>query len=301
MRAMIVGSLCLGILCTMAAVCPVLAAEEAADVEAMQSRLAKLEGTVKDRAAEEASRRKAILESPDLLDLRATVDQVSKEYAEARNAYQAKLKELTDADMDLSAAVSEGAASAAEIKELQAKILKATTDTILEAGSSWKYLDDGSDPGADWAAADYDDAAWKTGAAPLGYGDRDEATVVESGPADAKHATTYFRTSFAVKDLSKLDGIIAKLVRDDGAVVYINGREVVRDNMPEGDITYQTLAAGTVGGANEQTFHAHEIAKDSLLKGENVLAVEIHQGGPTSSDISFDLELLGKLVASAWR
>ena len=301
MKKMIVGWLCLVIVCTMAAARPARAAGRAAEVKAMKDRLVELEATVKDRAAEVDSRRTKILESADLVELRAVVDTVAKEYAEARSAYQTRLKELNDADPDLGAAISEHTAAEAEIEELQVKILKATTDTILEAGSSWKYLDDGSDPGGEWSAAKYDDAAWKAGAAPLGYGDRDEATVVESGPADAKHATTYFRTTFEVKDLSALDGLLLKLVRDDGAIVYINGQEVVRDNMPEGDITYQTFAAASVGGADEKTFHTHEIGKDSLVKGENVLAVEVHQTSPASSDISFDLELLGKLAASAWR
>lgn len=301
MRKMIVGWLCLGIVCTMAAARPVRAAGKAAEVKAMKDRLVELEATVKDRAGEVASRRKTILESADLVELRAVVDTVAKEYAEARSAYDTKLKELNDADPNLSAAMSEQTAAEAEIEELRVKILKATTDTILQAGGSWKYLDDGSDPSADWSTKEYNDAAWKTGAAPLGYGDNDEATVVESGPPDAKNIATYFRTTFEVKDLSALDGLLVKLVRDDGAIVYINGREVVRDNMPEGDITYQTFAAASVGGADEKTFHTHEIAKDSLVKGENVLAVEVHQTSPTSSDVSFDLELLGKLAASAWR
>ena len=182
-----------------------------------------------------------------------------------------------------------------------AKASNSTTDVIFQAGGSWKYLDDGSDPGAGWSTAKYEDAAWKTGPAPMGYGNGNEATTVASGPAGAKHITTYFRTTFAVKDVSELESLILKLVRDDGVVVFLNGREVVRDNMPQGVITFQTPAAGSVGGIDEQAFQVHEIGKDGIVKGMNVLAAEIHQVGPGSSDISFDLELLGRFVPSAPR
>ena len=301
MNRLIVGWLCSAILCTMAAVCPVLAADTATDVKAMKSRLVELEEAIKDSTAKEAERRKAIREAPELVDLREAVDNASKEYREARGAYEAKVKELTEADQDLASAASKRVAATAEIKELQAKVLKATTDIIVQAGGSWKYLDDGSDPGAGWRAPEYDDAAWKAGPAPLGYGNGNEATTVESGPADAKHCMTCFRMTFDVKDASKLEGLILKLMRDDGAIVYLNGKEVVRDNMPEGEVTSQTLAAGSVGGAAEKAFHVHEIAKDGLVDGTNVLAVEVHQVNHTSSDVAFDLALLGKLVPSAWR
>jgi hypothetical protein len=93
-----------------------------------------------------------------------------------------------------------------------------------------------------------------------------------------------------VEDPSLYFGLTLRLARDDGGVVYLNGTEVFRSNMPTGTITYTTQASST-GSAS--TFVQTTVNPSLLLPGENVLAVEIHQASPSSSDISFDLELIG--------
>ncbi len=165
---------------------------------------------------------------------------------------------------------------------------------LIPKGAVWKYLDNGSDQGTAWTEIDYDDSDWASGPAQLGYGDGDESTKVSYGlKASNKYITTYFRHSFEVVDLSNISSIIVKLLRDDGGVVYLNGNEIARSNMPSGTITYTTLAASTVSGSEEDIFHEFNIEPSSLNIGENVVAVEIHQRSPSSSDISFDFELEG--------
>jgi hypothetical protein len=105
--------------------------------------------------------------------------------------------------------------------------------------------------------------------------------------------TTYFRNTFNVADPSQFESLQVRLQRDDGAVVYLNGQEVVRSNMPGGTIRSDTFASGTVGGGDETTFFEFEIDLGRLQNGSNTIAVEIHQGNGSSSDISFDLELRG--------
>ena len=167
-------------------------------------------------------------------------------------------------------------------------------ETILvPAGSSWNYLDDGSDQGTAWVDPLCDDSTWAAGPAQLGYGDSDEATVVSfGGDSSNKFTTTYFRHEFNVSDLSGIIALKLRLLRDDGAVVYLNGTEVHRSNMP-GSSNYQTFASSTVSGSDEDTFFESFIDLNELLIGQNILAVEIHQRSLTSSDISFDLELVG--------
>ena len=70
---------------------------------------------------------------------------------------------------------------------------------LLPFGSTWKYRDNGSNQGTAWRAAAFDDSAWSSGPAELGYGDGDESTVVSYGPsATAKYITTYFRKTFSL-------------------------------------------------------------------------------------------------------
>lgn len=91
---------------------------------------------------------------------------------------------------------------------------------LVPFGSTWKYLDDGSDQGTSWVAATFDDSQWNAGPAQLGYGDGDESTALGYGPDSAnKFATTYFRHTFTVIDPTTVTGLDLDLVRDDGAVV----------------------------------------------------------------------------------
>ena len=168
------------------------------------------------------------------------------------------------------------------------------TEVLVAAGAVWKYLDDGSDPGKTWVTPDFDDRAWRSGPAQLGYGDRDEATKLSFGTdPKQKHLVYYFRHEFSVKDPARFDKLIVRLIRDDGAVVYLNGAELVRSSMPKGPIDHKT-SARFCGGSENRWIEAD--ADTSKLKaGRNVLAVEVHQAGPTSSDVSFDLQLLGEL------
>jgi hypothetical protein len=164
--------------------------------------------------------------------------------------------------------------------------------TLISAGSSWRYLDDGSNQGTAWRANSFNDNSWRLGDAQLGYGDGDEQTVVSFGPnSKKKYITTYFRRAISVANPSTFTTLNLSMIRDDGAVVYINGVEVWRSNMPTGTVNYKTQAVSTVDGANGSTWFSTTLNPSALVSGNNVIAVEIHQDAATSSDISFDLKL----------
>jgi hypothetical protein len=155
-------------------------------------------------------------------------------------------------------------------------------------------LDNGSDQGTAWRALGFIDGSWASGPAQLGYGDGDEATVVSFGPdLNNKYVTTYFRRNFTVQDPARVQNLILNLLRDDGAVVYINGQEVFRVGMPTGAINYRTFA--TV--ASDYGFDNGSLPTNALLSGNNVLAAEVHQGNLTSTDVSFELELRAVISA----
>ncbi|MHC4745444.1 MAG: CotH kinase family protein, partial [Planctomycetota bacterium] len=192
-------------------------------------------------------------------------------------------------------------------------------ETIVSKGAMWKYFDQYTDLGPDWQI-DVDDSTWAEGNAELGYGDGTEDTpigyiVTNPGtPEEGKNITTYFTHSFEVPDKSKYQALSLRVLRDDGAVVYLNGTEIARSNMPLGTIDYYTRAAGNVYGVDSQgrnvetlyyggAVYANDddftnIDADLLQNGTNVLAVEIHQYQNNGADISFDLELTGHLEQS---
>jgi hypothetical protein len=131
--------------------------------------------------------------------------------------------------------------------------------TLVAAGSVWRYLDDGSNQGTAWRARGFDDRSWRTGAAPLGYGDPVTTVVGFGSRANRKHVTTYFRRTFAASGGSTR--LVLRLRRDDGAVVYLNGVEVARSNMPSGTVAYRTLAFAA--GSSEQTYLTHPDHRDA--------------------------------------
>jgi hypothetical protein len=164
---------------------------------------------------------------------------------------------------------------------------------LVDSGAVWRYLDDGSDQDTPWRHSGFNDSLWAAGPAQLGYGDGDEATVVSYGPdPNSKYVTYYFRHSFLVDDPSQHPGLLLRLLRDDGAVIYLNGEEIERSNMPTGTIDYLTLASSTVSAGDEDAFFESFEDPANLVAGTNLIAVEVHQRSVTSSDISFDLQLL---------
>ncbi len=170
----------------------------------------------------------------------------------------------------------------------------AADTTLVPTGATWKYLANGTDQGTAWRATSFNDTTWPAGPAQLGYGDGDEATVVPFGPdANNKFITTYFRRAFSVTNASLFTGLTLRLMRDDGAVVYLNGVEVWRTNMPTGTVGFLTPASTAIAGADESAFVQTTISPTLLVNGTNALAVELHQSGGTSTDISFDLQLIG--------
>ncbi len=171
--------------------------------------------------------------------------------------------------------------------------------TLIATGTSWKYLANGSNQGTAWRATAFNDASWPSGNAELGYGDGGEATVVPYGPSSFnKYITTYFRKSFTVTNPAAYTALSLQLLRDDGAVVYLNGTQVARSNMPTGTISYTTRASSTITSSGETTYYTYTPTLSLLVTGTNVIAVEVHQVNPSSPDLSFNLSLTATSAAS---
>jgi hypothetical protein len=163
---------------------------------------------------------------------------------------------------------------------------------LIRAGDTWKYFD-GQMVDSTWRNMSFNDSAWSSGPAQLGYGDGDESTVLSFGPnAAAKYITSYFRKSFTVPDPAAITSINLQIMRDDGAVIYLNGTELLRTNFTSGAYTSSTIAASAV---EDNDFYSFAIAPSRLVSGNNVITVEVHQNIGNSSDLSFDLMLTGTL------
>jgi len=186
-------------------------------------------------------------------------------------------------------------------------------ETLIASGSVWTYYDQYTDLGPEWYL-NLNTTDWPEGPAELGYGDqatnnRPEVTTIgfidadPDAPGLQRNPTTYLSHDFTVSNPSLFERLSLRIVRDDGAVVYLNGTEIARSNMPSGPVDYYTRATRGVSGEAEAFFYGGgtstadedftHIDAGLLVPGLNRIAVEIHQVGPGSSDISFDLTLAG--------
>lgn len=167
---------------------------------------------------------------------------------------------------------------------------------IFSRGSQWKYNDSGANPGSSWSDSGFDDSAWESGIGPLGYGrSHIETSISYGGDGSQKFPASYFRKEFTIQNKDDFLSLSVRIMRDDGAVVYLNGQEQFRVNMPTGTINYSTYATTAVWGDDETSYFDVPIDLSDLVDGTNSLAVEIHQESPASSDLIFDLELLAQV------
>jgi hypothetical protein len=167
-----------------------------------------------------------------------------------------------------------------------------TVVTLVAPGSTWRYWDYKDAPSASWKLSAFPDAGWKSGPAQFGYLETDEATLLNFDPSFSV-ITHYFRHKFHVTRPGDFTNVVAQVLRDDGVVVYINGQEVVRMNMPDGAVNHFTYAASRVTGTNENVFFSTNLSPAVLVEGENTLAVELHQTAVSGdSDASFDMSLV---------
>src|SRR5688500_14872608 len=123
-------------------------------------------------------------------------------------------------------------------------------ETLVSRGALWRYWTDGS-PLTDWHQPAFNDRHWPQGRAQLGYGEGDEQTNI-SEPGFFPF-TAYLRHTFTLTNPAAITSLTVQLVADDGALVFLNGRELTRKNLPLGTVTHFTSAVANIE-TNENRF-----------------------------------------------
>jgi uncharacterized repeat protein (TIGR01451 family) len=154
--------------------------------------------------------------------------------------------------------------------------------TVFNSGSSWRYNNPCTDQGTAWRTLASPPAInWVNATGSFGYG-RGESVTIPSG-----FKTNYFLKTVNITNPASYSTFNFTYSYDDGAVVYVNGIEVKRSNMPSGTITYSTSASANNFTVNE----IFSVPASSFVVGNNVIAVEIHQNNTNSGDCFFDMSL----------
>jgi hypothetical protein len=171
-----------------------------------------------------------------------------------------------------------------------------TTAAAGALSSSEVVLGNASYNAGDWKHPDFVDTAWAMGSGMLGFGlfgtiitPYAPATLIPGGTSTNRNLTTYFRREFQLPDRD-FATLQIDVLRDDGAILYLNGEEIGRTNIAAGTVTYSTLASDA--NPEEQMITFNLPANSPKLRiGRNVLAIEVHQATATSSDLAIDVKL----------
>ena len=169
---------------------------------------------------------------------------------------------------------------------------------LIKDNDTWKYYDQGAAP-SNWTAHDFNDNGWSSGQAPLGYKMAGVKTTVSYGDdPNRKHPTTYFRKAISLKSTpSRSDVFLLNYQVDDGFVVYVNGKEAGRFNMPSGNINFDSFSSSY---ADDTPLTGTLELSSSLFKsGSNVIAVEIHNNKYASGDQYWAAELFTSVGSSS--
>ncbi|MFY1046170.1 alkaline phosphatase PhoX [Chryseobacterium sp. GP-SGM7] len=157
--------------------------------------------------------------------------------------------------------------------------------TIFGLQSSWRFNDADIALPATWKNTNYDVSTWSVGNGPLGYGDP-VTTAFVSGVD-----TAYLTKDFTVNLADLTNTMEFGVRRDDGIIVYLNGEEVIRDNMPSGTVSHSTFSSTTIDGAAETAINVFSIAKNKFVQGINRISIELHNRSASSSDLTIDAYL----------
>jgi hypothetical protein len=156
---------------------------------------------------------------------------------------------------------------------------------------NWHYRkgqSEASTPSSAWRTSDFsEDSSWLVGATPVGYGDEDDLSVLED--MRNNYSTVFLRNTFEIDAGAVPEMLTVSTYVDDGVIIWVNGVEIVRQNVAAGEPAFNSLAQTSV---QEAQWTEHVLDDTSfLVEGTNTIAVQAFNNPLNSSDLSVDVQL----------
>ena len=171
-------------------------------------------------------------------------------------------------------------------------VINEVVPLLFDQGSSWRYWDNSTGPGSMWNTVDFDASSWPVGTGHFGFGEGDEETALNAGLI-----SYYFRKKIDNIDLDQFSPLYLNMIHDEGAIVYVNGQEVLRtEMMPLGTINHNTSARQTINSSIQNDFFTYKIDPSYFVAGENTLAISVRNRSATDGDVSFDCFLSTEFI-----
>jgi hypothetical protein len=181
----------------------------------------------------------------------------------------------------------------AELPASDDAVVSVVAPTYLAVGLTnqvWKYDQSGNNLSGTFYATNFNDGSWAAGRSIFAVEDNAAITPLIGTSLTLGRLTYYFRTTVELTNDPTTLQLVSSNYVDDGMVVYVNGTEALRYNMPAGPVTYNTLA-NAANPAGEGVAVVSNLPSRLFVQGQNVIAVEVHQNSATSSDIVFGMAL----------
>ena len=159
---------------------------------------------------------------------------------------------------------------------------------LVAAGSAWSYYFGADAPASGWQSAGFDEAGWSVGAAPLGWGHANLGTTLTA--PGTRPLASYYRKVVQVADATKVASVTLTTRADDGVVVYVNGTEVGRANVPAGPVGHTSYASSAVSASNAVANPVTIVVPGSLfVTGDNVISAQVQSNYRSTPSASFEL------------
>ena len=166
------------------------------------------------------------------------------------------------------------------------KVFKA----IIPSNAQWDYLADEAGPETEmWTKLGFDSKqeGWKSGIAGFGYGDGDDRTELKG--MQGKFTAIYIRREFEIPKGTDLKRLGLVINYDDAFVLHVNGEELLSKGFVRGEDGIEKVGNHEASGA--EYYSLSEFA-ENFKEGKNVMALEGHNTGKDSSDLSLDPALI---------
>lgn len=166
--------------------------------------------------------------------------------------------------------------------------------TLVQDTDTWRWKYSGEVLPADWRGAGYDDSSWASGPGVLGFNTPGLGTDISIGAPTTRPLSAQFRSSFQTPTPGEFESVTLSVIANDGVIVWVNGTEVGRANLPTGTITQNSYATAaprsTTAAANRVTF---AVPVALLNAGANTIAAETHANYRSTPDLTFALTAVG--------
>jgi len=148
----------------------------------------------------------------------------------------------------------------------------------------FKGFDEASKPDSTaWRSIGFNDSAWLIGRGPFYY--EDSSGFTGNTPLTdmrGSYSCIYLRKTFTVTSPAAVSEMTFTIQADDGCVLWLNGTEIGRVNMPDGEPSFKGVSLPAAGEPNVASFTVTD-APTLLKAGANVVAVQAFNSGLSNS------------------